>query len=662
MPLATEEITVKVAVEGFSEFTRTFKKMDGQLDDTTKATADATKKTAGFGDQLGKMYTGLQQAAIGYGVLKVASEAIQWAREGAAIEATSERFAAFVGNSREAEVWLRQLREATNYTISDFDAMAGVTRLLSMGLADTSAQAQELVRIALALGDQTQSASDRINDFSLLLSNQSVARLDNFGISSGKVRERIKELQAATEGLTREQAFMQAVLEQGRVALDTVGDSADSNIGSWQRLDAAFRNSTNELKRLVAQGLSPAAEGLAALLSFNTRVTDMQADFTASALESSKAWEEYAAQMLEAGHLGGQNAEIQRRLRTAMTEAGWSTEQQVRAMSSWNNQAAAAIELGIGFADALSRTDYNAIQAGLEAVSSGYSDVGASAPVAAEAVEAYAEATVVSKEAVEALNVAFQGRLGKAFDDHAEKTVELTARSEELRAKIAELEERQWLSQKQREELEETRAQLAENDAAIAKNAAAHEEAVGRIIFSMAQQVAARDGFTQDELEYLAEIGQAYGVLDEESASALKNIERNMGLVKDGTLSAKEAADLLKGSIDGLQSKEISVKVTWDVQQPPEVVHRAVGYTPTVPRPKFQSGGTTMGRSMLVGESGPELLTGIPGGARVLSNPTTSRMLGGGNTTVNNYNLTTNSLTRPGGLALEFSAMEMGSR
>jgi hypothetical protein len=40
-------------------------------------------------------------------------------------------------------------------------------------------------------------------------------------------------------------------------------------------------------------------------------------------------------------------------------------------------------------------------------------------------------------------------------------------------------------------------------------------------------------------------------------------------------------------------------------------------------------------------------------------------MGGGGNQTtsiVNHYNLTTNSLTRPGGLALEFSAMEMGSR
>jgi hypothetical protein len=55
------------------------------------------------------------------------------------------------------------------------------------------------------------------------------------------------------------------------------------------------------------------------------------------------------------------------------------------------------------------------------------------------------------------------------------------------------------------------------------------------------------------------------------------------------------------------------------------------------------------------------MLTGVPGGARVLSNPTTARMMSQSSVT-NNYNLTTNSMTRPGGLALEFDAMQMGSR
>jgi len=120
-------------------------------------------------------------------------------------------------------------------------------------------------------------------------------------------------------------------------------------------------------------------------------------------------------------------------------------------------------------------------------------------------------------------------------------------------------------------------------------------------------------------------------------ADGIRNAAGNM---------ARAAADAVRGAISAARS----------------ALGGLGGGGASTPVSGFQSGGTTMGRSMLVGESGPELLTGIPGGARVLSNPTTSRMLGGGNTTVNNYNLTTNSLTRPGGLALEFSAMEMGSR
>jgi hypothetical protein len=63
----------------------------------------------------------------------------------------------------------------------------------------------------------------------------------------------------------------------------------------------------------------------------------------------------------------------------------------------------------------------------------------------------------------------------------------------------------------------------------------------------------------------------------------------------------------------------------------------------------------------MAGEHGPELITGVPGGARVMSAPATARAMSQTSIT-NNYNLTTNSQTRPGGLALEFATMEMGSR
>ena len=71
---------------------------------------------------------------------------------------------------------------------------------------------ERVVEIASRLGDQTMAVSDRVSDFALMLANQSLPRLDNFGISSGKVRARIEELMSTVAGMTRETAFMQAVM------------------------------------------------------------------------------------------------------------------------------------------------------------------------------------------------------------------------------------------------------------------------------------------------------------------------------------------------------------------------------------------------------------------------------------------------------------------
>ena len=87
-----------------------------------------------------------------------------------------------------------------------------------------------------------------------------------------------------------------------------------------------------------------------------------------------------------------------------------------------------------------------------------------------------------------------------------------------------------------------------------------------------------------------------------------------------------------------------------------------VGYKPGGgPHTGFQHGGTTPGGAFIAGEHGGELITGVPGGAHVLSAPTTARMMAQQSVT-NNFNLTTQSMLRQGGLALEFATMEMGSR
>ena len=96
-----------------------------------------------------------------------------------------------------------------------------------------------------------------------MLANQSIELLDQFGISSGKVRDRIKELQDANADLSRESAFVTAVLEIGAVAQDRVNVAIEKNVSSVDKLTTRFQN----LAAVVGQDVAGAVEGFASGLN-----------------------------------------------------------------------------------------------------------------------------------------------------------------------------------------------------------------------------------------------------------------------------------------------------------------------------------------------------------------------------------------------------------
>ena len=160
-----------------------------------------------------------------------------------------------------------------------------------------------------------------------------------------------------------------------------------------------------------------------------------------------------------------------------------------------------------------------------------------------------------------------------------------------------------------------------------------------------------------------------FGLMTAAEEQAQKDIDAITQAFIDGKIEPQEYARLIgvvKDRVDGLNGTVI--RIGWDVAPPPPgFAEGGWNMAPTADYYKqqgyyqHQHGGTTGGRSMIVGEHGAEMLTGVPGGARVLSSPTTARMMAQ-NSITNNYNLTTNAMTRPGGLSLEFAAMQMGSR
>jgi hypothetical protein len=146
---------------------------------------------------------------------------------------------AYAGSAAEAEAATQALIRATDGGLSRLDATAQASRLLSMGLADTATEAGQLARMAVMLGDKTMNVQQRMESFNAMLANQSIERLDTFGISSGRARQRIEELQAAMPGLSREQAFVNTVLEIGADKLRDVEAEGVTAATSMEKLGAA---------------------------------------------------------------------------------------------------------------------------------------------------------------------------------------------------------------------------------------------------------------------------------------------------------------------------------------------------------------------------------------------------------------------------------------
>jgi hypothetical protein len=158
------------------------------------------------------------------------------------------------------------LRTATYGVVDDTTLMSGANRLLMMNLASTGEEAAKLAEVAVTLGRAMKMEPQQaFEDFGALLANQSIPRLDNFGISSAAVRARIEELTSGINGLSREQAFSQAVLEQGALAMERLGDAVTQNISEVDKLAVRFQNALNSIGDVtydIAEGVAGAINAI----------------------------------------------------------------------------------------------------------------------------------------------------------------------------------------------------------------------------------------------------------------------------------------------------------------------------------------------------------------------------------------------------------------
>lgn len=172
---------------------------------------------------------------------------------------------AYTGSSAQAELATQKMIEASDDTLTSFEAQQNASKLFAMGLANTGDEAAKLTDIALTLGaSMGKGPTEAFEQFSLLLANQSIPRLDTFGISAAFVRGRIDELTNGAEGMTRETAFMTAVMEdaEGKLGdLDAAGFTAGTSV---DRLARKFRQAKEDAASFLAEGLLPILDGVEA--------------------------------------------------------------------------------------------------------------------------------------------------------------------------------------------------------------------------------------------------------------------------------------------------------------------------------------------------------------------------------------------------------------
>ena len=614
-----------------------------ELEALGNATKDAAKKSEDAKSGMDKLASAFKAVAASAVVKQIAQTALELGKLGIQAEAVEQRFQAFAGGGRNSAEVLREVKDATDGTIDSMSAMQSATKLMQMGLATNAEEVGRLVEMAARLGDQTVSTSERVNDFALMLANQSLPRLDNYGISSGRVRQRIEELMVATQGMTREQAFLQATLEEGAKALEIMGNAGQGQVQSIERLNAAWSDLKVTIGKGVAPVLAQAADGLTGLLTYQSKMKQVFSDFNQQAVATGMSWTEYSKRIATATIASGGLNKAKDELWRQLQRERLSTQEITAIMSDNGRVVEELIKRNIRLGESYTQIEYEAIIAGTKAATQGYSDVGMGAMLAAEKVEQANDAIVTNfgsieffAEASEAaysdLQQVVAGPLRKEMEDFTSKQDDATAKVEELSGKVSELEKKRYLTGEQKEELAALREELAEAKVAVEENAAKHEEATRRIIFGFMEQRLAMDGLTQAELMALQEVAFNWGLVDTATYTAMMSIDNVASSFETGKIKAEDLGKALLFATDAMVNMPSEHTFTFNWNQtgtpPPNVLLEP---SPGFDIPNMYASGGVQQQSgwAMVGEQGPEL-TWLPRGTQVFSAPETERMLQNG--------------------------------
>jgi hypothetical protein len=239
---------VRIIYQAVDNATQVGRQVQQSAKDTQRVLKDVERDA---GNMARSMVDGLSGLfGIGGGAMlvgQIARAGWQLSQMGMQVEALERNYRNLSGEGVRS---IQTLRDATRGMVSDSQLLQSANQYMAMGLASSSEEAARLIgtfsQLALVMGRDVNGA---VAEGAQLLANQSLRRLDQFGISSARVTQRIDELQKAHKDLSDEAAFTQAVLEEAGNVLERVGDQAATGAAGLAQMQSAWQNLQAEAGR-----------------------------------------------------------------------------------------------------------------------------------------------------------------------------------------------------------------------------------------------------------------------------------------------------------------------------------------------------------------------------------------------------------------------------
>lgn len=534
------------AIQAIDQVTKKVEELENAGDSGAGGIEDLTDS---FDDLLAQIPAALGILGAGAAAIK---QFFDLSEEGAQMERlsdTSTQLAETYGANMDQIV--RKVRAASFGTITDLKIMESANKAMMLGVSANAKELADLTQIAIyrgrALGLSAEQAFEQI---SIGIGRLSPKILDNLGIvvDAESNYERYAETIGKTaDELTeyeKREALKNAVLQEGNKLLAATGGLAADNASQFEKLDAQVENITNNFKEGLAPAGGAVITALNGILFGYKELRDALADHQDDMADTIGSYEDYRAEAIRSASAAGMFT------KHAAQQAGAFKDGKIEVDK---------FLVSLGF---LSEAEFNYMMITKQAVTinGDYVDMAeqvrrGNADIAESAEDAAAAATKV-KEQLGELKTFMKGELGQEYDDFNQKQTALKDQARELLDNIQELEGKDWLTSKQREQLEENRSKLKEIQDQIARNAEEHELASKKILFNLLEQNLALGGLTANEKDILTEVANKWGLVDDKTYEAYQKIDEYVGLLESGVIpDMKTFSDM----VAGLSDKSITI-------------------------------------------------------------------------------------------------------